>query len=68
MRFSNGSKISGNIAAKKLRIEDGVDFSGQVTMLDVEEETPDIFSMSVSEYKQALMPEAFLETEKGMEN
>jgi cytoskeletal protein CcmA (bactofilin family) len=56
VEMKNGSKIFGNVTTKKLRIEDGVDFSGQVTMLEVEEDTPDIFSVSALEYKQMLTP------------
>lgn len=66
VEMKNGSKIFGNVTTKKLRIEDGVDFSGQVTMFEVEEDTPDIFSMSAQEYKQMLTPKA-LATEEAEE-
>jgi cytoskeletal protein CcmA (bactofilin family) len=52
VEMKSGSTITGNVATKRLRIEDGVDFSGAVTMLDVEEKTPDIFSITAEEYKQ----------------
>jgi cytoskeletal protein CcmA (bactofilin family) len=55
VEMKRGSKITGNVTAKRLRIEDGVDFSGQVTMLEVEENTPDIFSVSSQEYKEMLI-------------
>jgi cytoskeletal protein CcmA (bactofilin family) len=54
IEMKNGSRIMGNVATKRLRIEDGVDFSGEVTMLDVEEKTPDIFSVTAEEYKQTV--------------
>jgi cytoskeletal protein CcmA (bactofilin family) len=55
VEMKKGSKITGNVTTKRLRIEDGVNFSGQVTMLEVEEKTPDIFSISSAEYKQLLL-------------
>jgi cytoskeletal protein CcmA (bactofilin family) len=58
VEMKRGSKITGNVTTKRLRIEDGVDFSGQVTMLEIEEKTPDIFSVSSAEYKQMLVQDA----------
>ena len=47
----SGSKVIGNIATSRLRIEDNVNFRGEVKMLD---EVPDvdIFSVSAAEYKR----------------
>jgi cytoskeletal protein CcmA (bactofilin family) len=55
--MKSGSKIIGNVTTKRLRIEDGVDFLGRVTMLEVEEKTPDIFAITTAEYKRALAGE-----------
>ncbi|GMO43457.1 MAG: hypothetical protein Pg6C_05110 [Treponemataceae bacterium] len=64
IEMKNGSKITGNIVTKRLRIEDGVDFSGEVTMLEVEEKTPDIFSITAEEYKQMIARKTNIEDAK----
>ena len=52
LEICSGSHIVGDVKTARLRIEDNVDFHGQVTMLD---EMPDIdlFSVTAEEYKQA---------------
>jgi len=57
VEMKSGSKITGNITTARLRIEDGVDFSGTVTMLNTEEDTPDIFAVTAAEYKEMIARE-----------
>ncbi len=52
--MQSGSKIVGDITTKELRIDDGVDFTGKVTMLD-HELNLDIFSYAASDFKNVLM-------------
>jgi cytoskeletal protein CcmA (bactofilin family) len=54
IEMKNGCKITGDITTSHLKIEDNVDFHGQVTMLDENIETPDIFTVTPAEYKQML--------------
>ncbi|MGP1588032.1 MAG: bactofilin family protein [Treponemataceae bacterium] len=61
VELKTGSSIQGNIKAAKLRIEDGVDFQGKVSMVEQTEKT-DIFAMTSSEYKDSL------EIYKGIDN
>ncbi|GMO59350.1 MAG: hypothetical protein Ta2A_05210 [Treponemataceae bacterium] len=49
--------IVGDLETKKLRIEDNADFHGQVTMLDTEYETPNIFAVNGSDVKKILYGE-----------
>jgi len=53
IEMTSGSKISGDIATKKLRIADNVDFKGKVSMFDKVPDI-DIFSVSGQEYKEAV--------------
>ena len=53
IEMKNGSTIQGDVTTSKLRIEDGVDFQGRVSMVESAEKT-DLFSMSSSEYKDSL--------------
>jgi cytoskeletal protein CcmA (bactofilin family) len=55
IEMKNGCKITGDITTSRLKIEDNVDFHGQVTMLDENIETPDIFTVTSAEYKQTLV-------------
>ncbi|MDR1786788.1 MAG: polymer-forming cytoskeletal protein [Spirochaetaceae bacterium] len=72
VEMKSNSRITGNVTTRRLRIEDGVDFMGRVTMLEVDEKTPDIFAITASEYKALLaespeaaeLPEAPTEGEK----
>ena len=54
LEMHTGSKITGDVTAKRIRIEEGVDFSGKVTMLE-QEPNIDIFSYSVNELKDVLL-------------
>lgn len=53
IEMKNGSTIQGDVTTSKLRIEDGVDFQGRVSMVESAKKT-DLFSMSSSEYKDSL--------------
>jgi cytoskeletal protein CcmA (bactofilin family) len=55
LEMKNGCKITGDITTSRLKIEDNVDFHGQVTMLEENIETPDIFAVTPAEYKQSLV-------------
>ena len=52
IEIASGSRVVGDIAALRLRIDDNVDFHGQVTMLDAAPDV-DIFAMTAAEYKKA---------------
>jgi len=56
----SGSKIIGDVETSRLRIDEKVNFHGQVKMTD---EVPDvdIFSVSASEYKRMVSQRAFVE-------
>lgn len=54
IELCNGSRVTGDIKAARLRIADNVEFEGQVAMIDDVPDT-DIFSVSSEEYKQALI-------------
>ena len=49
-----GSTVFSDISTAKLRIANSVDYSGNVTMLEAESDV-DLFSVSSSEFKQALL-------------
>ena len=49
----NGSSIQGNVTTSRIRIEDGVEFQGKISMVESAEKT-DLFSMNSSEYKDSL--------------
>lgn len=52
VEMCSGSRIVGDVTARRLRIDNNVDFHGQVTMLDAPPDT-DLFSVTAAEYKQA---------------
>ncbi|MDR3284814.1 MAG: polymer-forming cytoskeletal protein [Treponema sp.] len=54
LEMKSGCKITGDVTTARLKIADKVDFCGQVTMLEEDSETPDIFALSPQEYKQIL--------------
>ena len=53
VEMKNGSSIQGNVTTSRIRIEDGVDFQGKISMVESAEKT-DLFSMNSSEYKDSL--------------
>lgn len=53
VEMKNGSTIQGNVTTSRIRIEDGVDFQGKISMVENAEKT-DLFSMNSSEYKDSL--------------
>ena len=53
VEMKNGSTIQGNVTTSRIRIEDGVDFQGKISMVESAEKT-DLFSMNPSEYKDSL--------------
>ncbi|MGL4986831.1 MAG: bactofilin family protein [Treponemataceae bacterium] len=59
-----GSKIIGDISTTKLRIEDGVDFDGEVTML-TEDPNVNIFSYSNTELRDLLLEKGLSALKKG---
>lgn len=56
VQLNSGSVVSGDIATRRLRIEDNVEFIGKVTMLE-ERRSPDLFSINPAEYKTTIRPE-----------
>ena len=60
LEMFSGSKIIGDVETSRLRIDENVNFHGQVKMID---EVPDvdIFSVSASEYKRMVSQRAFVE-------
>ena len=52
IEIASGSRVMGDIATLRLRIDDNVDFHGQVTMLEAAPDV-DIFSLTAAEYKKA---------------
>lgn len=57
-----GSKFSGNVTTKALRIEDGVEFEGEVKMLDGEIDMSNFFALTSEEFRAALIsPEKAIE-------
>lgn len=50
----SGAVVKGDISAARLRIDDNVEFHGQVTMLETPPEV-DIFSVTAEEYKLACL-------------
>lgn len=53
IELCSGSVITGDIKARKIKIEENVLFDGKVTMLD-DVPAVDLFSMSISDYKQRM--------------
>lgn len=56
VEMRSGSKITGDVTTSKIRIDDNVDFDGEVSML---EDIPnvDIFKFSASELREVLLKE-----------
>ena len=52
IEIASGSRVVGDISTLRLRIDDNVDFHGQVTMLEAAPDV-DIFSLTAAEYKKA---------------
>ena len=52
LEIASGSRVVGDVSALRLRIDDNVDFHGQVTMLEASPDV-DIFSRTAAEYKKA---------------
>jgi len=52
LEIISGSRVVGDVSALRLRIDDNVDFHGQVTMLEASPDV-DIFSLTSAEYKKA---------------
>lgn len=52
IEIASGSRVVGDISTLRLRIDDNVDFHGQVTMLEASPDV-DIFSLTAAEYKKA---------------
>jgi len=52
VEMCSGSKVIGDVSTMRLRIDDNVDFHGQVTMLEASPDV-DLFSVTAAEYKQA---------------
>ncbi len=52
IEIASGSRVVGDVSTLRLRIDDNVDFHGQVTMLDAVPDV-DIFSLTAAEYKKA---------------
>ncbi|MBO5137446.1 MAG: polymer-forming cytoskeletal protein [Spirochaetaceae bacterium] len=52
VEMCSGSKIVGDVITQRLRIDDNVDFHGQVSMLEVPSDV-DLFSVTAEEYKKA---------------
>ncbi|MBQ1628457.1 MAG: polymer-forming cytoskeletal protein [Treponema sp.] len=54
VEICNGGSVIGDIVTARLRIENNVNFEGQITMLDkIPEE--DLFASASAEYKQAMV-------------
>lgn len=53
LEIRSGSKISGDIKTRKLRMAENVEYQGAVTMLEDPQEV-DVFSVSTSEFKEQL--------------
>ena len=54
VEICNGGSVYGDIVTARLRIENNVDFKGQITMLDKAPEE-NLFATSSAEYKQAMV-------------
>ncbi len=54
VEMCGGSKIVGDVTTARLRIDDNVDFHGQVAMLDSLPDV-DLFAITAAEYKQNCM-------------
>lgn len=53
LEIRSGSKITGDIKTRKLRIAENVEYQGSVTMLDDVQDV-DVFSVLTSEFKEQL--------------
>lgn len=54
IELCDGSKVYGDLKAARLRISDGVEFEGKISMID-EIPASDIFSVASEEYKNSLI-------------
>lgn len=54
IELCGGSKVSGDLKTARLRISDGVEFDGNVTMLE-DTSTKDLFSVASDEFKKSLV-------------
>lgn len=54
IELCDGSKVHGDLTAARLRISDGVEFEGKISMID-EIPASDIFSVASEEYKNSLI-------------
>ena len=54
VEICNGGSVTGDIVTARLRIENNVNFEGQITMLDKLPEE-NLFSAASAEYKQAMV-------------
>ena len=54
VEICNGGSVKGDIVTARIRIENNVDFEGQITMLDKLPEE-NLFSVASDEYKQAMV-------------
>ena len=54
IELCDGSKVHGDLKAARLRISDGVEFEGKISMID-EIPASDIFSVASEEYKNSLI-------------
>lgn len=57
LEIRSGSKITGDIKTRKLRIAENVEYQGAVTMLEDAQDV-DVFSVSTSEFKEQLQNDA----------
>ena len=58
VELCTGSNVHGDLKAVRLRIADGVEFEGKITMVDEMPES-NIFDVASEEYKKALVTKAF---------
>ncbi len=54
VEICSGGSVTGDIETARIRIENNVNFEGQITMLDAEPEE-NLFSVSSAEYKNAMV-------------
>ncbi|MCR5401736.1 MAG: polymer-forming cytoskeletal protein [Treponema sp.] len=54
VEICSGGSVTGDIETARIRIENNVNFEGQITMLDTEPEE-NLFSVSSAEYKNAMV-------------
>ncbi len=54
VEICSGGSVTGDITTARIRIENNVNFEGQITMLDTEPEE-NLFAVSSAEYKSAMV-------------